>query len=222
MITFWTGRKRGEGCSMRKRASISPSNKVLPPQVRQIRKWLWEEYKYQTLQNINTLELQYKALWSGLVISATCTRHALGELIGILWRLKKSYSLQQLKKFTLEMFTRSWNMHGPFDLERWPDSKAEIAAALILPESRCKSRVQPLPKVKSLTHFFHRNQFFEWTYFSHVGRKRVKVWFGVERNWILFSFMIERINEKNPDKKASFKICFGPKALNLALSFVDV
>ena len=31
--------------------------------------WLWEEYKYRKLQNINTLALQYKALWSGLAIS---------------------------------------------------------------------------------------------------------------------------------------------------------
>ena len=43
------------------------------------------------------------------------------------------------------------------------------------------STVQPLPKVKFLTNFFHRNQFFEWTHFSHVGRKRVEVWFDFER-----------------------------------------
>ena len=46
--------------------------------------------------------------------------------------------------------------------------------------------VQPLPKVKFLTNFFHRNQFFEWTQFSHVGRKRVEVC------QILFSFSSDK------------------------------
>ena len=58
--------------------------------------------------------------------------------------------------------------------------------------------VQPLPKVNFLTSFFHRNQFFEWTHFSHVGRKGIEVWFGFERNWI-FSFLrsIEKREESH-------------------------
>ena len=63
--------------------------------------------------------------------------------------------------------------------------------------------VQPLLKVKvkslkSLTNFYHRNQFFEWTHFSHVGRKRVEVWFGFERNWI---FSLMRSTEKRQESQ---------------------
>ena len=62
--------------------------------------------------------------------------------------------------------------------------------------------VQPPPKVKSLTNFFHRNQFFEWTQFSHVGRRRVEVWFGFERNWI-FSFKRSTEEREESHRKRS-------------------
>ena len=59
--------------------------------------WLWEEYKYQKLWSINTLELQYNTLWNGLVKSATCARHALREL-GFLRHLKKKLQPSTIKK----------------------------------------------------------------------------------------------------------------------------
>ena len=97
---------------------LSISNKVLPLQVRQIRKWLWEEHKYQNwqkLRNINTLELQYKALWRGSRHSCNCNVYTTwARRVGILRRLKKKLQPSTFKKFTLELFARSWSMHVPF------------------------------------------------------------------------------------------------------------
>ena len=133
--------KLGECCSTRKRASISPSNKVLPLQVRQTPMWLWVEYKYRKLRNINTLALQYKALWSGLAISATCTLHALGEL-DFATSQEKVTAFNNLK----DLHRNCPSNHGIClcHLEWWPNSKAEKAAALILPESRCNLSLPPL------------------------------------------------------------------------------
>ena len=66
--------------------------------------------------------------------------------------------------------------------------------------------VQPLPKAKFVTNFFHRNQFFEWTHFSHVRRKWVELWFvGFERNWI-FSFMRSTEKREELHRKRSWKM----------------
>ena len=104
--------------------------------------------KYQKLRNINTLALQYKALfsWSGLVISATCTQHMCSE-VGTLRRLKKCIVLSVLCRSSRRILAESdpWLSldHGicMCHLEWWPNNKADIdkAAELILPESRRKS-----------------------------------------------------------------------------------
>ena len=66
--------------------------------------------------------------------------------------------------------------------------------------------MQPLPKAKFLTNFFHGNQFFEWTHFLHVGRKRVELTkFDLAlKETEFFSFMrsIERREESHWKKIA--------------------
>ena len=72
---------------------------------------------------------------------------------------------------------------------------------------RFKPTVQPLPKVKFLINFFHRNRFFEWTHFSHVGRKGLKFDLALKETDFFFRLCAQQRGEKNHIERDREKWC---------------